>query len=78
MSDELKALLALGVPLIDLGTQLLRNQISKRDAAVAAAKIALSQIPIDELKELLTQADRDRAELGYEVAADFAFGFKAP
>lgn len=70
--------LAIAIPLIELGSGLLRNQISKRDAALRAADLALSVVPVEELKAYLTDADRARAELGYEVAATIAFGPREP
>lgn len=70
--------LGIAIPLIDLGSKLLQNQLSKRDAALQAASIALGVVPIEELKAHLTEADRARAELGYEVAATLAFGPREP
>lgn len=76
-SDDIKTAVAIGVPLIELGTALARQQVTPRDAALQAARIALDHVPLAELVGYLTDADRARIELTAEVAAISELGFSA-
>lgn len=76
--DDIRTAVAIGVPLVELGTALVRQQVSPRDAALRAARIALDHVPLAELIPYLTEADRARVDTLAEVAAIAELGFSEP
>lgn len=77
-SDDIKTAVAIGVPLVELGTALVRQQVTPRDGALRAARLALALVPLEELIPYLTEADRARVDVAAEVAAIAELGFSEP